>query len=62
MCQRSFPHLRAVFEEYSKVANHDIEKAIEKEFSYNAKKSLLTIGVYQVFYHLLLSSLSFDAA
>ena len=46
LCQRSFPHLRAVFEQYKTVSKKDIEDAIKSEFSGDIKNSLLTIGFY----------------
>ena len=44
LAQRSFPHLRAVFEEYNKISKKDIEEAIKSEFSGDLMQSLLTIG------------------
>lgn len=46
LCQRSFPHLRAVFEQYKTFSQKDIEDAIKSEFSGDIKNSLLTIGNY----------------
>ncbi len=45
ICQRSFAHLRAVFDEYDKLSKKGgIEKAIKSEFSGDIKNSLLTVG------------------
>jgi len=43
MASRSFAHLRAVFEEYSKISKSDIEKAIKKEFSGDIEDGMLAI-------------------
>lgn len=43
LCQRSFPHLRAVFEEYGKLSKKTIEQAIKSEFSGDIKDGLLTV-------------------
>lgn len=40
---QSYPQLNQVFDEYEKVAGHDIEKAIEKEFSGDSKKAYLAL-------------------
>lgn len=40
------PQLRQIFIEYEKITGHDIEKAIENEFSGDIKKGLLAIGNY----------------
>ena len=44
MAARSFSHLRAVFEEYSKISKNDIEKAIKKEMSGDLEAGMLAIG------------------
>ena len=41
---RSYQQLRATFAEYERLAGHDIESAIKKEFSGNIQKGLLGIG------------------
>ena len=48
MASRSFSHLRAVFEEYSKISKSDIEKAIKKEFSGDIEDGMLAIGLLNV--------------
>jgi hypothetical protein len=40
---QNFPQLQLVFQEYAKIANHDIEKGIEKEFSGDLQDGLLAI-------------------
>jgi len=44
LCQRSFAHLRAVFEEYVKISKKTVEDAIKSEFSGDIKDGLLTVG------------------
>ena len=44
LCQRSFAHLRAVFEEYGKISKKSVEDAIKSEFSGDIKSGLLTVG------------------
>ena len=44
MAARSFSHLRAVFDEYSKISKNDIEKAIKKEMSGDLEAGMLAIG------------------
>jgi len=44
LCQRSFAHLRAVFEEYAKISKKTVEEAIKSEFSGDIKDGLLTVG------------------
>ena len=44
MAARSFSHLRAVFDEYTKVSKNDIEKAIKKEMSGDLEAGMLAIG------------------
>ncbi|CAH8545877.1 unnamed protein product [Dicrocoelium dendriticum] len=43
LSSKSFPHLRAVFEEYSRVSKNDIEKALKSEMSGDLLKSMLAI-------------------
>lgn len=40
---RSYQQLRQIFHEYEKIAGHDIEKAIKREFSGNVEKGFLSI-------------------
>jgi len=48
LCQRSFAHLRAVFEEYGKISKKTVEDAIKGEFSGDIKDGLLTVGMKQI--------------
>lgn len=43
LCQRNFPQLRLVCEEYEKMCGHSLEKAIENEFSGDIKDGLTAI-------------------
>lgn len=43
LCAQSFPQLQAVFQEYQKLAGHDIEQAIRQEFSGDIEDGLLAI-------------------
>jgi annexin A7/11 len=43
LAQRSFMHLRAVFDEYMRISKHDIENALKKEMSGDLLKSMLAI-------------------
>ena len=43
---RSYPQLRATFEEYQKLGKKDIEDAIKSEMSGDIKNGMLTIGLY----------------
>lgn len=43
LAAKSFTHLRAVFEEYSKVCKYDIEESISREMSGDLKDGMLTI-------------------
>lgn len=43
LCSRSFSHLNAVFQAYSRISNKDIEKAIKKEMSGDLEKACLAI-------------------
>ena len=56
LCQRSFPHLRAVFDQYKTISKKDIEDAIKSEFSGDIKNSLLTIGTHSHSRHLLFTA------
>jgi len=47
LCQRSFAHLRAVFEEYGKISKKTVQDAIKSEFSGDIKDGLLTVGKRQ---------------
>lgn len=47
LASRSFAHLRRVFEEYEKVAGHDIEEAIKGEFHGNLESGYLSVGKSQ---------------
>ena len=47
LCQRSFAHLRAVFDEYGKISKKTVEDAIKSEFSGDIKDGLLTVGTKQ---------------
>jgi len=48
LCQRSFAHLRAVFDEYGNISKKTIEDAIKSEFSGDIKDGLLTVGERQI--------------
>ena len=41
---RSYPQLRATFEEYDKLSEKDIEEVIKSEMSGDIKKGMLTLG------------------
>jgi len=41
---RSFPQLRATFEEFAKIANKEIEDTIKSEMSGDLKRGMLAIG------------------
>lgn len=43
LASRSFSHLRAVFQEYSKVSKYDLEQSISREMSGDLKTSMLTV-------------------
>ncbi|TGZ63448.1 hypothetical protein CRM22_006903 [Opisthorchis felineus] len=43
LASRSFPHLRAVFDEYSKVGRKDIEQALKSEMSGDLLRSMLAV-------------------
>ena len=44
LCQRSYAHLRATFDEYTNISSKDIEDAIKSEFSGDIKNGYLTVG------------------
>lgn len=43
LCQRNYAQLRLIFEEYTKMTGHTLEKAIQKEFSGDIKDGLMAI-------------------
>lgn len=43
LCQRNRPQLRLIFQKYEEIVGHPIEKAIENEFSGNAKEAMLQL-------------------
>ena len=45
---RSYQQLRQVFLEYEAMSGNDIESAIKREFSGNAEKGFLAIGMSKV--------------
>ena len=44
LCSRSYPQLRATFQEYEKAYGKDIEQVISEEMSGDLKKAMLTVG------------------
>lgn len=46
LVQRNMAQLRQIFVEYNNITGHDIETAIENEFSGDIRKGLLAIGKY----------------
>lgn len=44
LVQRNIPQLKQIFQEYANITGHDIQSAIENEFSGDIKKGLLAIG------------------
>ncbi len=44
LCQRSFAHLRAVFDEYQKLSSKSMEDVIKSEFSGDIKNGFVTVG------------------
>lgn len=47
LCQRSYAHLRAVFEEYETLSKKGIEDAIKSEFSGDVMQGYLTVGKWR---------------
>lgn len=47
LCTRSYQQLRQIFLEYERMAGHDVEKAIKREFSGNVEKGFLSIGEFK---------------
>ncbi len=43
LASRSFPQLRAIFEEYSRLGKYSIEQSIKREMSGDLEKGMLTI-------------------
>ena len=50
LCSRSYPQLRATFQEYEKAYGKDIEQVISEEMSGDLKKAMLTVGECDVTY------------
>ena len=44
LVSRSYPQLRATFQEYAKLANKDIEDTIKSEMSGDLKDGMLAVG------------------
>ena len=44
LCSRSYPQLRATFEEYQKSFGKDIEDVIKSEMSGDLRAAMLTVG------------------
>lgn len=51
--QRNIVQLHQIFSEYANITGHDIEEAIENEFSGDIKKALVAIGEYYYIYIIL---------
>lgn len=43
ICQRSYPQLQAVMQEYQRITGHSLQKAVKHEFSGDIEEGLLTI-------------------
>lgn len=48
LCSRSFPQLKAIFNEYQFLTGHDIDDAIKAEFSGDLEKALRAIGKLKI--------------
>jgi regulatory protein YycI of two-component signal transduction system YycFG len=46
LVSRSYPQLRATFEEYKKISKKDIEEALKSEMSGDLLRGMLTIGEF----------------
>lgn len=46
LASQSYEQLRAVFDEYGRISNHDIEQAIKSEMSGDLSTGMLTVGEY----------------
>lgn len=49
LVSRSYPQLRATFEEYKKISKKDIEEALKSEMSGDLLRGMLTIGEFWKF-------------
>jgi len=49
LVSRSYPQLRATFEEYKKISKKDIEEALKSEMSGDLLRGMLTIGEFWMF-------------
>ena len=56
LSRRNLPHLRAVFEQYAKLEDVDLEKALSRELSFNFKKACITIGLSAKLFRRLVSA------
>lgn len=48
LANRNYAQLRSIFKEYENITGHDIEKAIDKEFSGHIQQAHLAIGTYGI--------------
>lgn len=55
LVSRSYPQLRATFQEYAKLANKDIEDTIRDEMSGDLREGMLTIGKQKIIFVCILS-------